>query len=80
MGNRKNRKGSWINAVIVSHEFTDHMHQETLLQISRTVPVFATEKAATAIRSRDHFDFVGEIARFGGDWRQYSGGRGVLPD
>lgn len=44
MGNRKNRKGSWINAVIVSHEFTDLMHKETLLEISWTVPVFATER------------------------------------
>jgi hypothetical protein len=32
-----------IDAVAVSHEFTDHCHKETLLEVQRDVPVFATE-------------------------------------
>ncbi|KAI9648059.1 hypothetical protein NHQ30_002687 [Ciborinia camelliae] len=69
IGNR-----SWIDAVVVSHEFTDHMHKETLLEIPNTVPVFATSKAAATIASWAHFDFVEEIPRFGGDWREASVG------
>ncbi|KAF7943778.1 uncharacterized protein EAE97_005848 [Botrytis byssoidea] len=64
--------GSWIDAVVVSHEFTDHMHKETLLEIPNTVPVFATSKAAAAISSWAHFDHVEEILRFEGDWRESS--------
>lgn len=26
-------KGGWIDLVLVSHEFTDHMHKETLLEV-----------------------------------------------
>jgi hypothetical protein len=61
-------KELWIDAVVVSHEFTDHMHKETLLEISPQVPVYATSKAASAIRSWRHFSFVGDIPRFNGDW------------
>jgi hypothetical protein len=35
-----------IDAVAVSHEFTDHCHRETLLEVQRDVPVFATEVCA----------------------------------
>lgn len=34
---------SFIDAVAISHEFTDHCHQATMLQINANVPVFATE-------------------------------------
>jgi hypothetical protein len=34
---------TFIDAVAVSHEFTDHCHKETLLEVHRDVPVFATE-------------------------------------
>jgi L-ascorbate metabolism protein UlaG (beta-lactamase superfamily) len=44
-------EGSYIDAVIICHEFADHMHKETLLEISPTVPIFATAKAFSAIRS-----------------------------
>ena len=71
-------EGNWIDAVVVSHEFTDHMHKETLLEISPRVPVFATVKAASAIRSWRHFDSVFEVPRFTGDWRDSS--REPLPD
>jgi L-ascorbate metabolism protein UlaG (beta-lactamase superfamily) len=33
----------FIDVVAISHEFTDHCHKETLLEVHRDVPVFATE-------------------------------------
>lgn len=63
---------SWIDAVAVSHEFTDHMHKDTLLEIPSSVPVFASTKAASAIKSWRHFEFVSEIPRFARDWRTAS--------
>ncbi|KAF3918537.1 hypothetical protein ABW21_db0208182 [Orbilia brochopaga] len=50
-----------IDAVIVSHEFTDHCHQETLMQVSSNVPVFAAGKPAVdMVRSWKHFTTVVE--------------------
>lgn len=71
-------EGNVIDLVVVSHEFTDHMHKETLLEISKRVPVFATTKAAGIIKSWKHFEFVGEVGRFNGDWRKSSHEK--LPD
>ncbi|KAH7389180.1 hypothetical protein BKA64DRAFT_580561 [Cadophora sp. MPI-SDFR-AT-0126] len=65
-------KKSPIDTILVSHEFTDHMHKDTLLEAPPSIPVFASTKAASAIRSWRHFDFVGEIPRFTGDWRSSS--------
>ncbi|KAI9047444.1 hypothetical protein LZ554_008163 [Drepanopeziza brunnea f. sp. 'monogermtubi'] len=61
-----------LDAIIVSHEFTDHMHRETLLEAPPCIPVFAATKAASAIRSWGHFDSVSEVPRFTGDWRESS--------
>ena len=63
---------SWIDAVVVCHEFTDHMHKETLLEIRKSVPVFAAPTAASRMKAWKHFDFVAEIPRFTGNWRQSS--------
>ncbi|KJZ76375.1 hypothetical protein HIM_04104 [Hirsutella minnesotensis 3608] len=49
---------SHIDAVAVSHEFTDHCHQKTLLELSRQTPVFAPQVAADLIRGWGHFDNV----------------------
>jgi hypothetical protein len=35
--------GRWIDLVVVSHEFTDHCHKETLLEVDPSIPVFASE-------------------------------------
>lgn len=47
LGRKENRKGAekqtFIDAVAISHEFTDHCHKETLLEVHPDVPVFATE-------------------------------------
>jgi hypothetical protein len=74
----KGTRSSIINAVLISHEFTDHMHQATLLELSPSVLAFATQKAASIIRSWKHFNFVAEIPRFCGDWRLSS--LAPLPD
>jgi hypothetical protein len=48
------------------------MHKDTLLEIASSVPIFATTKAASIIKSWKYFDSVVEIARFSGDWRSSS--------
>lgn len=70
----------WIDAVVISHEFTDHMHQSTLLSLPPSVPVFATAKAYSIIKSWKHFHTVLPISRFSGDWTKEGPGEGILPD
>lgn len=63
---------SMIDAVIISHEFTDHCHKETLLEVDPVIPVFATKKAVSIIRSWKHFRIVSEIPIFApqdADWK-----------
>ncbi|KAK4943476.1 hypothetical protein LTR10_016967 [Elasticomyces elasticus] len=71
---------SYIDAVAVSHEFTDHCHRDTLTELNPSVPVFATKKAASLIRSWKHFHTVIEMSTFskGMDWRTTS--RPPLPN
>jgi hypothetical protein len=38
----------FIDLVAISHEFTDHCHKETLLEVHPDVPVFATDVSASA--------------------------------
>lgn len=56
--------GSAIDAVVISHEFTDHCHQATLLELPPATPVFATDKAADLIRSWSHFERVATTPPF----------------
>ena len=42
---------SFIDCVAISHEFTDHCHKETLLEVHGDVPVFTTEVRSIAIPS-----------------------------
>ena len=55
---------TYIDTVICSHEFTDHCHQATLLEVEPSVPVFATQKAYDLIRSWKHFTHVTLTAPF----------------
>lgn len=67
--------GQFIDAIVISHEFADHCHKDTLLQFSSETPVFATEKAAKLITSWNHFTTVKKIPLFTArdvDWRQTS--------
>lgn len=63
---------SHIDCVAISHEFTDHCHQATLLELPKRIPVVATEKAADLIRSWNHFETVITTPGFSAsttDWR-----------
>lgn len=42
-GDDTDMQQTFIDAVAISHEFTDHCHRDTLEQIDRYVPVFASE-------------------------------------
>lgn len=66
-------KSSYIDCIVISHEFTDHCHQATLLELPRSVPVVATEKAAALVRSWGHFDKVITTPGFSAsasDWQE----------
>lgn len=63
---------TYIDAVIISHEFTDHCNKHTLLELDPDTPIFATRLAANLITSWGHFGLVHEIPPFCGarcDWR-----------
>lgn len=66
--------GSYIDAVVCSHEFTDHCHRKTLEEVDPSVPCLATTKAAALIRSWEHFERVFDVPPFGkgADWRKTS--------
>lgn len=49
---------TFIDAVAISHEFTDHCHEVTLKELPKGTPVVATEKAAELIKSWKYFDKV----------------------
>ncbi|CAF1115131.1 unnamed protein product [Rotaria sp. Silwood1] len=53
--------GMQIDAIIISHEFTDHCHEKTLRSLSATIPVFATTNASNLIRQWNYFQHVYEI-------------------
>ncbi|KAF2246587.1 hypothetical protein BU26DRAFT_49730 [Trematosphaeria pertusa] len=66
---------TFVDAVAISHEFTDHCHKETLLEIHPDVPVFATEQAAKLISSFKHFRSVTTTPTLSSkapDWHDYS--------
>jgi hypothetical protein len=50
-----------INAIIISHEFSDHCHEQTLRSFSATIPVFATSNASKRIRRWNYFQHVFDI-------------------
>ena len=66
---------SYIDAVVISHEFTDHCNQHTLLELDSETPIFATKSAANLIRSWNHFKLVQDTPPFSAthsDWRSTS--------
>nr|OQO19754.1 hypothetical protein B0A51_11825 [Rachicladosporium sp. CCFEE 5018] len=65
-----------IDAVAISHEFTDHCHEETLREVGRDVLIFAVKKAAKLIQSWKHFRTVVQVPVYKPgdrlDWRETS--------
>ncbi len=62
---------TFIDAVAISHEFTDHCHKETLLEVHPGVPIFATQKAAKLVKSWKHFKHVVETPIFSDSTKDY---------
>ncbi|ORX36228.1 hypothetical protein BD324DRAFT_481731 [Kockovaella imperatae] len=60
-----------IDAIVLSHEFTDHTHQLTLCQMPKSTRVFAASKAAALVQSWNHFDSISEIPSLqdASEWR-----------
>jgi len=52
-----------VDAIIISHPFTDHCHKETLLQFSADIPVWAAAAAAKKISGWKHFKQLNIIAK-----------------
>jgi hypothetical protein len=78
--NTNSETQSILDAIAISHEFTDHCHRETLLEVAPCVPIFASSKAAALIKSWKHFDTVVQMPDFKAtnkDWRELS--KGPLP-
>ncbi|PPJ49947.1 hypothetical protein CBER1_04686 [Cercospora berteroae] len=71
-----NREATLIDCVTISHEFTDHCHKETLVELQTDVPVFAAVEAAKLINGWKHFRTVIPLSAFGAngnrDWRSFS--------
>lgn len=67
---------TFLDCISISHEFTDHCHQASCLEIHPDVPVFAIKEAATLIQSWGHFRTVVAVDIFGNngdtDWRSSS--------
>lgn len=53
--------GANIDAIVISHEFTDHCHEQTLRSLSSSIAVFATTNAFKNISRWRHFQYVYEI-------------------
>ena len=71
----KLRSESYIDAIVISHEFTDHCNRNCLEQCHPGVPVFATAKAAELVRTFNHFHTIITIPPYSPrtlDWRQVS--------
>ncbi|GAB7366545.1 hypothetical protein MBLNU230_g8532t1 [Neophaeotheca triangularis] len=78
-----NHTNSPIDLVVISHEFTDHCHKDTLLEVHPDVPVVATTQAAKLITRWSHFRTVLTTPVFSPatdqrDWRSTS--HPPLPD
>ncbi|KAI5242113.1 HCP-like protein [Aureobasidium subglaciale] len=65
---------TFIDAVAISHQFTDHCHEQTMRDVHPDVPVFAIEKAIPLIESWKHFRVVQTIPHFSHnpDWHATS--------
>ncbi|KAK6544481.1 hypothetical protein TWF694_001175 [Orbilia ellipsospora] len=53
-----------VDLVIISHEFTDHCHRGTLVELGKGVPVLVNDKAGGIVRSWGHFENVVEVGKF----------------
>ena len=70
-----NRHKTYIDAVVISHLFTDHCNKQTLLELDVDTAIFAHGAAAATIRSWNHFAVVKDLPHFSSNslnWTQFS--------
>ena len=60
----KTNRETYIDAIVISHEFTDHCNDHTLLEADPRTAVYATSAAVGLIKSWKHFKDVYEIPVF----------------
>ena len=71
----KNWRSSYIDVVVISHEFTDHCNKRTLLELDRDTPILAPKRAVQLINSWEYFSNVQELPFANNthlDWRETS--------
>ncbi|GKT44857.1 uncharacterized protein ColSpa_05038 [Colletotrichum spaethianum] len=54
----------WLDAVLVTHTNTDHLHQPTLRSLDPSINVFAVEDAAATISAMKHFKSITIVPDF----------------
>lgn len=64
-GTASSTEAHYIDAIVCSHEFTDHCHEATLKELPPTVPIFAPKKAANLVKSWQYFESVSEVPEYG---------------
>lgn len=77
------RDSTVVDAIAISHEFTDHCHKETLIQFPASTIVIASTKAAALVSGWNHFEKVFETPTFSGteaDWTDLGKKVEGLPD
>ncbi|KAI9719406.1 MAG: hypothetical protein M1812_003477 [Candelaria pacifica] len=73
--NHEANNTSPIDLIVISHEFRDHCHHDTLLEANKDIPVFAVNKAVKVISGWSHFTIIKQISPFTTshpDWRTHS--------
>ncbi|KAK7928937.1 hypothetical protein PG985_005935 [Apiospora marii] len=56
-----------VDAIVISSRVTDHLHEESLRQFDRRIPVVAVPDAAVILNGWDYFDTVVSMQDMGGD-------------
>ncbi|KAL8651287.1 MAG: hypothetical protein Q9226_004771 [Calogaya cf. arnoldii] len=64
-------KTSYIDLVVISHEFTDHCNEKTLREVPSSTPIFAPKAAARLISSWRHFQHVHTIVDFSNEKHEW---------
>ncbi|KAG6115414.1 hypothetical protein E4U14_000879 [Claviceps sp. LM454 group G7] len=83
MSNEVFNPSSYIDAILLSFHYYDHVHEATLRDFNVRVPVIATRQAANIVKPWNHFRNVAVVHDFGPEttcWRtQESHAGSVLP-
>ncbi|WYZ41227.1 hypothetical protein EsH8_V_000122 [Colletotrichum jinshuiense] len=64
VGGTKGEQEWWLDAVLVTHINTDHLHEATLRSFPPSMKIFAVEGTETVISAMNHFDSVTVVPDF----------------